>query len=275
MFLLYCDETNFQKTPGDFFVYGGVAIPGAAARALADDIAAIRTAMKVPAAYELKFNPGPEGFSHQQFIDLKKTVIAAAVKHECKLLVNLCLHDIAKSSEEARRYGINTLAYHFDCFLNRPKVPGLMMIDRFSDKQLDAQLKEKINVGLTGALPFSATMKIEWIVGFHLAGIGQSHFCSLVDVVLGSLRFAINCFTQKKQEHQKSAGEILSQLAPLFFRESGQFIDPTDVTPISLWFSPKEIKADKYAAMYNALRDHLTQHGIKAAQKIERPNTFW
>jgi hypothetical protein len=268
MFVLYCDETNFQKTSKDFFVYGGLAIDGANLAALSKAIQNIRIKHGVPKDYTLKFNPGPKEFTHAQFIDLKKAVIEAAVEHKCLLLINLLLHDIAKSSEEARRMGINTLAYHFDCLLHRPKVPGLMLIDRFDDKQIDGQLREKLMVGLTGQLPYGGDVPLKHIVGFHLSGIGQSHFCSLIDVILGSLRFAINSFTQNVQAHESSAAEILNQLAPLFFREGGVFQDPTKVHSISLWFSPKTVKVNKFKDQYVALKNFLAVHGIDAAQTV-------
>jgi hypothetical protein len=268
MYLLYCDETNFTKVSGDFFVYGGIAIGSAVAAELASDIDRLRSDLKVPKDYILKFNPGPAGFSHEQFIALKKGVIQAAAKHNCILLINLLLHDIASSSEEARRNGINTLAFHFDCFLNRFKVPGLMMIDRFHDKKIDEQLKEKLAVGITGSLPFSESLKLKHIVGYHLSSVGQSHFCSLVDVILGSLRFAMNAFTQKSAEHQKSATEILMQLAPLFYRESGEFQAQALVHPISLWFSPKDVRSPGYQAQYAALKGYLSTNGIEAAQGV-------
>ena len=109
MYLLYCDETNFQKLSGDFFVYGGIAVKGDKAKELADELAAIRHAFGVEPEFVLKFNPGPDEMAHQEFINLKKAYMAAAVKHEVKLLVNLLLHDIATNSDEARRNGINTL----------------------------------------------------------------------------------------------------------------------------------------------------------------------
>jgi hypothetical protein len=263
MHFLYCDETNFTKTPSDFFVYGGVAIDAAVAGDLAAEIEIARVARGVPRDYVLKFNPGPQDFSHQQFIDLKRSVIAAAVKFNCKLLINLLLHDIATSSEEARRFGINTLCYHFDCYLNRPNSAGLVLMDRFDDKQIDGQLKEKLSVGLTGHLPYSSEMKIQRIVGYHLTAIGQSHFCSLVDVLLGSLRFAINAFTQANEPHLATAQSILQQLAPLFFREHGDAVHE-----ISLCFSPKEVRKDVYRAKYQALRDFLAGNGIAPAQVL-------
>lgn len=262
MYLLYCDETNFEKKPGDFFVYGGVVIPPEGAQAISDAIETLRGQLGVPKDYVLKFNPGPEGFTHERFIALKKGVMDIAAGCGVKLLVNLLLHDIARSSEEARLFGVNTLCYHFDCFLNRPKSQGLVLIDRFHDKKIDGQLKEKLAVGLTGALPYSDTMKLKRIVGYHYTAIGQSHFCSLVDVVLGSLRFSINAFTQKNEQHAASAQAILQQLEPLFLTENNV------VSPISIWFSPKEVRSPSLRGKYLALIEYLNANGIRVGQTL-------
>lgn len=109
MYLLYCDETNFEKKAGDFFVYGGVVIPPELAHAISEKMDALYTQLGVPKEYILKFNPGPKEFSHDQFIELKKGVMEIAASCGVKLLVNLLLHDIAKTSEEARLFGVNTL----------------------------------------------------------------------------------------------------------------------------------------------------------------------
>jgi len=261
MYLLYCDETNFEKKPGDFFVYGGLIIPPDTANLLSAGIEQLRADLKVPTDYVFKFNPGPKSLSHDGFIALKKGVIELAVKHNVKLLVNLLLHDIARSSDVGRRFGINTLCYHYDCYLNRPKAYGVMLIDRFNDKHIDGQLQEKLSVGLK-IMTNGHEVKIERVLGFHYAAIGQSHFCSLVDVVLGSLRFAINAFTQGNKEHQASAEAILKQVAPLFYFENGV------VSPISLWFSPATVTVLKYKKQYIALKDYLAGHGIKVTQSL-------
>ncbi len=260
MYLLYCDETNFEKKVGDFFVYGGVVIPPGSANKLSAEIEELRAKLGVPQDYVFKFNPGPANFSHEQFITLKKGLIEIAAKHGVHLLVNLLLHDIAKSSEEARRYCINTLCYHFHCYLLRPDSHGIVLIDRFTDKQIDSHLQETLAVGLH--MIYSGDTKLDRILGYHYAAIGQSHFCSLIDVLLGSLRFSINAFTQKNEAHKESAQAILQQLAPLFFVESGV------VSPISLWFSPMTIKVEKYRVQYLALIDHLRAQGINIGQTL-------
>lgn len=263
MKLLYCDETNFEKRGGDFFVYGGIAVEGAAAGELAATIDALRTKYGVPRDYLFKFNPGPPGMSHADFIRLKQDTMAAAVEHRCRLLVNLLLHDIAASSEEARRLSINTLCYHFDCLLNHDSEKGIVLIDRFSDDQIDAQLRERVAVGFRG-MPYSGEMPIKHIVGIHYCAIGQSQFCSLIDLVLGSLRHAVNLFTRNEQQHMATAKAILSQLTPLFYRsERG-----AKVHPISLWFSPKEVKVANYRQRYRELIGFLAEQGIVADQSF-------
>lgn len=263
MYLLYCDETNFEKSPGDFFLYGGLIIPPDRAASLASSIATIRSQLGVPREYILKFNPGPAGFTHQQFILLKQQIIETAVAHGCHLLVSALLHDIAVSSEETRRFGINTLCYHFDCYLNRKQAPGVVLIDRFDDREIDNQLRERLAVGLTGRLPYSSEKAIENIVGYHFTAIGTSHFCSLVDVVIGSLRFAINVHTRGNDAHFQSMSSILNLLAPLFFSES-----PGKVSEISLALRPKEVRNGAYREKYQGLVAMLAEHNIVPAQPV-------
>jgi hypothetical protein len=143
MNLLYCDETNTDPAQADFFVYGGVSVPATRALDLSNKIDEIRLAAKVPTDFSLKFNPGPQHLAHAEFSKLKQDVIEAAINHGCNLFVSMILHDIAISPDDARRNEINRIVYHFNCYLNRPKSHGLVLIDRFTDKQSDAHLREK------------------------------------------------------------------------------------------------------------------------------------
>ena len=144
MHLLYCDESNMEERAGDFLIYAGLAIDGERALDLSQEIDAIRVRLGVPRDYRLKFNPGPEGFTHAQFIELKRQIIAAAVDHGVGLLAYVVLHNIATNPDEARRNGINTVCFHFDCLLNRRNDSGLVLIDRFNDagNQVEAHLAE-------------------------------------------------------------------------------------------------------------------------------------
>jgi hypothetical protein len=128
-------------------------VEGSQTRDLSQRIDKIRSDAKVPADYRLKFHPGPECLNQRQYIELKKSIIAAAIEAKVGLLISVILHDIATSPEVARLNGINTLCFHFDCLLGRIPAPGLVLIDRFTGKQIDAHLAQKFSVGVTGLPP--------------------------------------------------------------------------------------------------------------------------
>lgn len=263
MYLLYCDETNLEPKDNDFFVYGGLVVPAVSAHSLSQTIERIRRDFGVPKDFVLKFNPGPKHLTHDQFSALKQAVITTTRDHGCVFLTSLTLHNVASSADEARRFAINTICFHFDCYLGRPNSHGLVLIDRFEDGKIDGHLREKFSTGLTG-LPYSNELRLDRIIGFHYSAVGQSHFGSAIDIVLGSFRFAVNAFTRKEQGKLQTAATMLGLLAPLFFRERAD----GRVSELSLIFSPKIIKADKYRLIYEELRTFLTQNGIVPEQEI-------
>ena len=264
MHLLYTDETNLDPSAGDFFVYGGVVIPGSRTLDLSRKVDEIRGAAGIPSDFQLKFNPRPSHLTHDEFKSVKQAVIEAAVDHECKLLVALILHLIASGGpDEARRHQINMVLYHFDCFLRRASSHGLVLIDRFSDPRIDSILRERFSIGVKG-LPYSATYRLEKVVGLHYAAIGQSHFGSVIDIVLGSLRFAVNAFTSGNSALLPSAETLLGILAPLFLStaHSGR------VDEISLCMLPKVVRSDAYRQRYQELSDFLETCGVAINQEI-------
>jgi hypothetical protein len=269
--LLYCDESNLQERDGDFLIYGGLVIDGHRSRELSQKIDQIRARAGVHPNFRLKFNPGPPDLPHDQFLSLKQAVIEAAVEHGAKLVVYVILHNIAVNPDEARRNGINTVCYHFDCLLNRFSGPGLVLIDQFSDagNQIRAHLSEKFAVGIRG-LPYTPEMRLKNIVGFHYSVIGQSHFPSLIDIALGSLRFAINAHTRQQIQQLDTARRLLGILEPLFFRER----EGAPISELGFMFSPKVIRAPRYLEKYGALKDFLTEAGVDTAQPITDERTY-
>lgn len=240
-----------------------MAINAAVSKGFSAEIDTLRSRFNIPKDFKLKFNPGPDGLSHEKFIELKQLVIEVAAKYRSRIFMYVILHDIATNPDEARRNGINTVCFHFNGFLTSLSEPGLVLIDRFNDEgnEIDAHLKEKYSVGVTG-LPFG-TVRLENIVGFHYSAIGQSNFPSVVDIVLGSIRFAINAHTRNQQENLETAKKLLKLLSPLFHR--GQL---TSVTESSFCFRPKLIKSDNYRLKYQALKDFLAEGGISTSQAI-------
>lgn len=265
MHLLYCDETNLEERAGDFLIYGGLMIDADRALDLSLAIDDLRGRYGVNRDYRLKFNPGPEGLSHAQFVALKQEALEIIAAHGARLIAYVILHGIAVDPDKARRNGINTVCYHFDCLLNRLGGPGLVLIDRFNDagNAIEAHLRDKFSIGLTG-MPYGGEMRLTNIVGFHYSAIGQSHLPSLIDIVLGSLRFAINAHTRRQDQYLQTSHALLGLLSPLFWRQS----DGEPVPELSFLFSPKVVHIDRFRGQYEALKQFLAEGGILTAQQI-------
>lgn len=266
MRLLYGDETNLQERAGDFLIYGGLIVDGSNANELSLAIDELRQRHRVPREYQLKFNPGPQSFSNQKFIDLKRELIEVTARMGARIIVYVILHDIASDPDTARRNGINTISYHFHCILNRYEDSGLVLIDRFNDagNAIDGHLRDKFTVGLTG-LPFSREMRLNNIIGFHYSAIGQSHFPGVIDVALGSLRFAINAHTRQSEQQLPTASALLRLLSPLFWRGEG----PNAAIPeLGFAFSPKSVRVARYREKYQKLKDFLSAGGVITSQQI-------
>jgi hypothetical protein len=265
MYLLYCDETNLEPRPGDFLIYGGLMIEGVRALELSLAIDKLRSSMRVPRDYLLKFNPGPPDFHNRQFIELKQSALQMAWAHGARLIVYVVLHDIATTPDEARRNGIDTVCYHFDCVMHRHGQSGLVLVDRFKDANnlIDGHLREKFTVGVTG-MPYSKEIRLKNVVGFHYSAIGQSHFPSLVDIALGSLRFAVNAHTRGNERDLPTARALMSQLSPLIWREAGV----ATASELGFAFRPKFVQVRSYRERYTKLKDFLDAGGIKVSQEI-------
>lgn len=265
MHLFYCDESNLEDRNGDFLIYGGIVIDGARAHDLSKEIDRLRNKAGVKSDFRLKFNPAPPDLSHSEFIELKESIIGAVKDHGGILVIYLILHNIAKNPDLARRNGINSVCFHFNGILNRLDSTGIVLIDRFNDAEnrVESHLRDKFSMGVTG-MPYSKSIRMNRIVGFHYSAIGQSHFPSVIDILIGSLRFAINAHTRGQTKNLPTAIKLLEFLAPLFFREDGK----NTVSELGLQFSPKIISVDGFRSQYESLQLFLAKSGIDTEQSI-------
>lgn len=265
MNLLYCDESNLEHRPGDFLLYGGVHIPSVSAASLSDTIETLRRRAEINPSAALKFNPKPDHLSHENFKDFKQKILIAAHEHECKILAYGVLHDLAGDPDTARRFGINTVLYHYHCFLNMKRERGLAIIDRFNDEgnRIDAHLREKMATGVK-IHHHRVNLRLSNIVGFHYSAIGQSHFTSLIDIVIGSLRYALNVHTRGIEDQRAGALDLLRVLSPMFVRREG-----SDVVPdLGFCFSPMNVRVPRYHAMYVGVQAFLREAGVNSIQPI-------
>ena len=263
MHLLYTDEANINPVEENFFIYGGVSIPGDEAGPLSEEISTIRADLGYKPADLLKSNTNerPGHISPGVHTEAKCRLIHAAAKHGVRLFASFILHKVATTPDEARRNEINRIVFHFHSFLVREDDHGLALIDRFDDSlgPIASHLREKSAVGLVG-MPFSDTIELPRILGYHMASIGTSHFCSLVDVVIGSLRYAVN----NRQETGRKldvAKTLIEQLAPLCVQSPYGGVDR-----ISISFSPQAIRVPAYLEIYEDLHRFLADCGIEAEQ---------
>jgi hypothetical protein len=157
--------------------------------------------------------------------------------------------------DEARRNEINRVCFHFNAYLHRVQDHGLVLVDTFNDPRLNTLLREKFATGITGHLPYSRALRLDRILGFHQATIGTSHFSSVVDVVLGGLRYAVN----SRQQNKPICRTLIGQLGPLCVRSGAN----NKVSDLSINFSPKAIRSAKYLATYKELATFLAENGIE------------
>lgn len=256
MYLLYTDETNVDPKGSEFFIYGGISIDVRKAASLSQTIDLLRQEYGYKPEDPLKFNSRerPNAISPETHKAIKRKVIEAAADHDVHLFASLILHSIAKNPEKARRNEINRVCLHFDCFLRENNDYCIVLLDTFADKNLYKMLKEKFSIGLKG-LPERSQYRLERILGFHIASIGSSNFSSVVDIVLGSLRFAVNHLSD--QSNQDVVQTLLKQLYPLCLkRKDGR------IRELSFFFSPVKVRTRKYYKKYDNLRNLLNKNGL-------------
>jgi len=262
MYLFYTDESNLDPAAGEFFVYGGIAVPTDAASQLSEALEKARSQAPLPAQALLKFGPKPTELDWEAFNALKQAYLDSAASVGCVFIVSTLLHKIAPSPDVARRFEINRALYYFDCLMHRRSDFGLVLVDRFSDSQIDAQLRERFSIGVTG-LPYTDPYRLTRVLGFHYSCIGQSHFSSLIDIAIGSFRYAVNAFSQGGPTRLATARSLLALLSPLFLRNING-----EVSTISLHFSPDTVRVPAYRARYDALKAFLSDAGLPTSQDI-------
>lgn len=264
MHLFYCDETNTNPNASEFFIYGGVSIPAETARALSKKIDEIRAEFGFAGSSELKFDTRsrPDNVNAGQHLEAKRQVMEAARQANAKLFSSLINHGIARDTDRAQRLEINRACLHFQLFLEDQEDAGLALFDTFGETAMRPILTEKFHVGLTG-LPHRDPYRLDRIVGFHIASMGTSNLCSVVDIVLGAMRFAVNAASRDEERPRQVAGTLLEQLRPLCLATPDN-----RVSMRSLFYSPRTVKVPRFAERYGALSRFLADRGFPVEASV-------
>lgn len=117
-------------------------------------------------------------------------------------------------------------------------------------------LRQKFALGITGSLPFADEIPLTRTLGVHISTIGSSHFCSAADIVLGSMRFAVN--NMENADKREVALTMLRQLLPMAIGRAS--LRNRDLT---INYSPVSILAPAYLADYAKLHAFLGEAGWK------------
>lgn len=261
MYLLYTDESNTSAQAGKFFVYAGTCIDSKVAAALSKDIDKIRTDHGYGPDDYIKFNTRerPKSVDANKHLSAKNELLDAAAKHGVKLFSSMVLHDIAKK-EKQRPWAIDHVVAHFDNHVRDENEVGLVIVDHFEGHA--PVLREKFNKGLvfTNAGK-TTTRRLEHLVGFHTASVGTSNFCSVIDVVLGSLRHVVNTFASPTT----ATKALTAHLSKLVMRGPSGY-----VMARSIYFSPEKVWMPSYLDEYKKLATYFTSEGMSVAPPSEK-----
>jgi hypothetical protein len=261
---LYGDESNLEPVDGTFFIYSGVVISSDAALSLHSEVQTIRTRYGYTASDPLKFNAAerPSYVSADAHRLAKQSVITSAVAHGCVLNTTFTLHNVAANSTTARTYAINSLAWGFQSYLQDINDQGMVFIDTYDDGTLTNVLREKFQRGFTG--PLYEDTPLERVVNWSQSSNGTSHFSSVADIVVGTLRYAANNRNDPSPRTRTLAGNLVKSLSPMWHR------DPVTgkVKQSSLRFCPRQVYTPEYRAQYLDLKLFLAMNGAESLQPV-------
>ena len=262
MKLLYCDETNLNARRNDFFIYGGVIIDSEESLELSNSINNIRTRFGVESQFLLKFAPPPGNLNHERFIEMKQNIFESAERYGVKLITSMIHRSIGYDVEATRINEINRVLLCFNNYLNSVNDVGIVLLDRFSGRAIDGNIRRKMAEGIEG-LPYTPHYQLDRIVGIHYSAIGQSHFTSLIDIVIGTVRFVVNSISRETVNAYPISRVLLGLIGPLCIRDRQGLVSEN-----SLFFSPRIIRAHTYRATYERVHAFFANCGLTPHQEI-------
>lgn len=256
MYLLFTDETNLTEQIDQgikFFAYGGLIMPLDKMSVISDNIQKLRTEYGFKNTDSLKFdsNTRPKNITQSKFAEIKSKVIDLCVENECKFIVYVVLHKIAKKQGIGKtiKWGADHIVGKFNHYLSQKKSHGIVFVDRLSDVGEYNFLSEKFTTGL---ILKDKTVSLNNIKIFSSTCDNASNLSSVTDVVLGSFRYCIN-----RPLNEEAAKKMIKELIRLLWADKdGEGIDPFE-KGLTFRPNPENIKIPSYKEEYEHLIDHI------------------
>ena len=252
MYILISDETNLKYKKDSFFVYGGTFFPLDYLVELDKNIETLREKYGYKKSDPLKFNSKsrPKDVSTKDFADLKNELIDLCIRKNCKFIVYVILHDIAKNKREAFRMksGINHVIGRFNEFLRENNDYGICVMDRISGNG-EYKIMEKLH---TTGLDFddSKGIELDRIKLYSSSTINASNIFSIADIILGSFRYCIN-----DPQNIEAAETMMKKVFSLMWHK--KIKGEIEVLGKGLILRPKDIKSKIYKIRYVELLDNI------------------
>ena len=252
MLILFTDETNLPSDlKAKFFAYGGLVVPVDALPDLDARVVQIRKDAGYHSTDELKFetNARPKHVSVEDAGKAKTRVVEACVATDCKFIVNVVLHAVAKSTSQHDliHWGANTVIGKFNAMLHEQKDFGIVAMDRLASGAEYKLLSEKFTSGLSfSGLGGEEEIALDRIKLFTSTCSNASHASSAMDIVLGSFRYCINA-----PRNVQAAKAMMANITKLIWctRDGETYF----VLEKGLVFRPKTVMHPPYRAEYDAL----------------------
>lgn len=250
--MFFADETNLNESDTSrFFIYGGLIIPSNVAHKISQDINKIKQENNFSKTDELKFETRsrPKCVTNEQFNKAKESVIDVALHYKCIFLVNIIHHQIIKNQNQNQyiiKAADNVLS-RFNMFLEENQTYGSVYLDRFSDLSEFDYMKNKFTQGINYP---NWNKELTNILLYSSTRINASNFSTLVDIVLGAFRYAINM--PKKKDLAVELMKKIYQL--LWFKEENNL---KTVNERGLIIRPQEVRSNVIKKEYEELIDHI------------------
>lgn len=256
MRILVADETNNEPSENIlFFLYGGIVFDSAAVSGIGSAIQTIRNEFQISPSEQIKFNHRscPKHLTKEQHSEIKNRILDLAIKHNCRLIVNCVLHDIAKnkSSSELMEMASSCVFKKFDEYCEEERSPGLVLAHRWPHRSGYNFLESILNDGINYESGRKATLKN--IHGFAQVSDNSTPLMSIADIALGSFRYCIN--DRNKTKVNEILMPKLSKLMWYRMEEGERYTRGKGLN-----FSPRHIRHAPYREQYVQLAMHINEY---------------